>query len=142
MAAREQDLALAVTRVQLQETLLKNAISTNGLASPSLLLVEIVPTDTIQVPDKEQIQPIQDLMTLALRSRPEMTQSRIQMHNRDISLKGIRNAMLPQVDLVADVTNNGLAGRINDDFNGFPGQSNAVSGPRRRGSPGDRRRVR
>ena len=128
VAAREQDLALAVTRVQLQETLLKNAISTNGLASPSLLLVEIVPTDTIQVPDKEQIQPIQDLMTLALRSRPEMTQSRIQMHNRDISLKGIRNAMLPQVDLVADVTNNGLAGRINDDFNGFPGQSNAVSG--------------
>ena len=128
VAAREQDLALAVTRVQLQETLLKNAISTNGLASPSLLLVEIVPTDTIQVPDKEQIQPIQDLMTLALRSRPEMTQSRIQMHNRDISLKGIRNAMLPQVDLVADVTNNGLAGRINQDFNGFPGQGNAVSG--------------
>ena len=128
VASREQDLALAVTRVQLQETLLKNAISTNGLASPSLLLVEIVPTDTIQVPEKEQIQPIQDLMTLALRSRPEMTQSRIQMHNRDISLKGIRNAMLPQVDLVADVTNNGLAGSINDNFNGFPGQSNAVSG--------------
>ena len=128
VASREQDLALAVTSVQLQETLLKNAISTNGLASPSLLLVEIVPTDTIQVPDKEQIQPIQDLMTLALRSRPEMIQSRIQMHNRDLNLKGIRNAMLPRVDLVADVTNNGLAGRINDNFNGFPGQSNAVSG--------------
>ena len=128
VASREQDLALAVTSVQLQETLLKNAISTNGLASPSLLLVEIVPTDTIQVPDKEQIQPIQDLMTLALRARPEMIQSRIQMHNRDLNLKGIRNAMLPRVDLVADVTNNGLAGRINDNFNGFLGQSNAVSG--------------
>ena len=128
VAAREQDLALADTRVQLQETLLKNAISTNGLASPSLLLVEIIPTDTIQVPDNEEIQPIQDLMTLALRSRPEMTQSRIQLHNRDISLKGIRNAMLPQVDLVADVTNNGLAGQVNENFNGFPGQSNSVSG--------------
>lgn len=128
VASREQDLALAVTSVQLQETLLKNAISTNGLASPSLLLVEIVPTDTIQVPDKEQIQPIQDLMTLALRARPEMIQSRIRMHNRDLNVKGIRNAMLPRVDLVADVTNNGLAGRINDNFNGFPGQSNAVSG--------------
>ena len=112
----------------MQETLLKNAISTNGLASPSLLLVEIIPTDTIQVPDNEEIQPIQDLMTLALRSRPEMTQSRIQLHNRDISLKGIRNAMLPQVDLVADVTNNGLAGQVNENFNGFPGQSNSVSG--------------
>ncbi len=128
VAAREQDLALAETRVQLQETLLKNAISTNGLASPSLLLVEIVPTDIIQVPDSDKIQPIQDLMTMALHSRPEMIQSRIQLHNRDINVKGIRNAMLPQVDIVADVTNNGLAGSINENFNGFPGQSNAISG--------------
>ena len=36
--------------------------------------------------------------------------------------------MLPQVDIVADVTNNGLAGSINENFNGFPGQSNAISG--------------
>ena len=128
VASREQDLALADTRVQLQETLLKNAISTNGLASPSLLLVEIIPTDTIQVPDTEQIQPIQDLMTLALRSRPLLIQSRIRLHNSDISMKGIRNAMLPQVDLVADVTNNGLAGDINDNFSGFLGQANPISG--------------
>ncbi len=128
VASREQDLALADTRVQLQETLLKNAISTNGLASPSLLLVEIIPTDTIQVPDTEQIQPIQDLMTLALRSRPLLIQSRIRLHNSDISLKGIRNAMLPQVDLVADVTNNGLAGDINNNFSGFLGQANPISG--------------
>jgi len=128
VAAREQDLALAETNVQLQETFLKNAISTNGLASPSLLLVEIVPTGTIQVPDTEKIQPIQDLMTMALHSRPEMIQSRIQLHNRDVNVKGIRNAMLPQVDLVADVTNNGLAGNINQNFQGFPGQSNAVAG--------------
>ena len=128
VASREQDLALADTRVQLQETLLKNAISTNGLASPSLLLVEIIPTDTIQVPDTEQIQPIQDLMTLALHSRPALIQSRIRLHNSDISMKGIRNAMLPQVDLVADVTNNGLAGDINNNFNGFLGQPNPVSG--------------
>ena len=127
VAARQQDVELALTRLQLQETLLKNAISTNGLVSPSLLLVEIVPTDRIEVPEVENIQPIQDLMTLALGARPEMAQSRIQLKNRDLTVKGIRHAMLPQVDLVADVTNNGLAGRLNESFQGFPGFDNPVS---------------
>ncbi|MEZ5394210.1 MAG: hypothetical protein R2724_15440 [Bryobacterales bacterium] len=35
---------------ELQETLLKNAISINGVASPSLIHAEIIPTDRIEVP--------------------------------------------------------------------------------------------
>ena len=127
VASREQDLTLAVTRVQLQETTIKNALSKNGLASPSMLDVEIVPTDRIEVPDREEIQPLQDLMGLALRSRPELIQSRIQLKNQDISLKGVRNAMLPQVNVFADLTNNALAGRLNEDFVGFPGIETLVS---------------
>ena len=127
VASREQDLTLAVTRVQLQETTIKNALSKNGLASPSMLDVEIVPTDRIEVPDREEIQPLQDLMGLALRSRPELTQSRIQLKNQDISLKGVRNAMLPQVSVFADLTNNALAGRLNEGFVGFPGIETLVS---------------
>ena len=127
VASREQDLTLAVTRVQLQETTIKNAVSKNGLASPSILDVEIVPTDRIEVPDIEEIQPLQDLMGLALQSRPELAQSRIQLKNQDISLKGVRNAMLPQVSIFADLTNNALAGRLNEDFVGFPGIETPVS---------------
>ena len=127
VASREQDLTLAVTRVQLQETTIKNALSKNGLASPSILDVEIVPTDRIEVPDIEEIQPLQDLMGLALQSRPELAQSRIQLKNQDISLKGVRNAMLPQVSIFADFTNNALAGRLNEDFVGFPGIETLVS---------------
>ena len=113
VAAREQDLTLAVTRVQLQETTIKNAISKNGLASPSLMDAEIVPTDRIEIPQIEEIQPVQDLMTTALQARPELTQSRIQLQNRDINLEAVRNGMLPTIDLVGDVTNNGLAGSVN-----------------------------
>ena len=127
VASREQDLTLAVTRVQLQETTIKNALSKNGLASPSILDVEIVPTDRIEVPDIEEIQPLQDLMGLALQSRPELAQSRIQLKNQDISLKGVRNAMLPQVSIFADLTNNALAGRLNENFVGFPGIETVVS---------------
>jgi outer membrane protein TolC len=114
VAAREQDLTIALTRVQQQETLIKNAISKNGLASPSLLNAEIVPTDRIEVPNLDQIRPIQDLMNEALQARPELAQSRIQLQNQDLNLKAVRNAMLPSLDLVGDLTNNGLAGQVND----------------------------
>jgi outer membrane protein TolC len=61
-------------------------------------------------------------MSEALQARPDITQERIRVENRDVNLKAIRNAMLPQLDLVADFTNNGLAGQINENFQTFPGQ--------------------
>jgi outer membrane protein len=127
VAAREQDLTIAETNVQLQETLIKDAISKNGLASPSLQEARIMPTDQIEVPNFDQIQPIQDLMTMALQGRPELAQSRIQLQNRDINLKAVRNGMLPQIDLVGDVTNNGLAGQVNDRYQDINGQPTVVS---------------
>lgn len=127
VAARQQALTLAVTRVQLQETIIKNAISTNGVASPSVMESTIVPTDRIDVPATEPIRPLQDLMEQALRSRPEVAQSLIQLQNREITLTGVRNGMLPSIDVVADVTNNGLAGQPNANFITDGGGENIVN---------------
>lgn len=113
VAARQQDLTLAETRVQQQEEILKNALSKNGLGSPSLMEARIRPTDQIQIPDSEQVRPVQDLMQEALQRRPEMEQARLRLENRDIQVKGVKNALRPTLDIVADVTNNGLAGREN-----------------------------
>ena len=122
VAARQQDLTLAVTRVQQQETVIKNAISKNGLASPSVLEVEIVPTDQIELPAVETIPPIQELMKTALKARPELAQSLINLENRDINLKGVRNALRPDLSAFVDFTNNGLAGQLNNNFQGLPGE--------------------
>lgn len=122
VATAEQNLTEAITRVQQQETVLKNAISKNGLASPSLFEAQIVPTDRIDVPETENIEPIQELMALALKVRSEILQNRMQLRNRDINLKGVRNAMLPELNVFADLTNNGLAGQINENLVVIPGQ--------------------
>lgn len=115
VAQRRQDLTLAESRVKRQEVSIKNALSANGLASAYLADVEIIPTDQMEeVPKEEEIQPVQDLMTAALQTRPEMAQSRIQLTNTDIDLKAIRNAMLPGVSVYGLLTNNGLAGTFND----------------------------
>ena len=65
-----------------QETILKTALSRTGVASPSVAEARIIPTDQISIPDVEPITPIQDLTAMALSSRPELAQSRIQIRTR------------------------------------------------------------
>ena len=63
----------------------------------------IIPTEPIQkIPEVEEIQPVQDLMTMAMQSRPELAQSRIQLAVNDIDLKAIRNGKQPDVPLQAN----------------------------------------
>jgi len=112
LASAEQDLTISQTRVLQQETILKNALSRNGVASPSVSDARIVPTDHIQVPQTEAVSPIQDMMAEALRLRPEMSQRKIQLVNDKISLQGSRSQLLPSVDAVVNLNNNGLAGEI------------------------------
>lgn len=111
VASRQQDLTISETQVLQQETILKNALSKNGVASPSVAEASIVPTDHMQMPATEPIQPLQDLMANALRARPELSQNRIQVEDQKISIKGSKSALLPTLDLVASLANNGLAGQ-------------------------------
>lgn len=127
VAARQEDLTIAETQMLLQETLIKDAISVNGIASPSLQFVRIIPTDRIEVPDEEDLGAVDQLMSAALDNRPDVEQARIQLGNRDINLKAIRNARRPRLDLSFDFTNNGLAGQVNDAFVPRPGQDATVS---------------
>ena len=113
VAQREQDLTFARTAVRQQEGTLKTALSRNGLASPSLATVEIIPTDHADVPEVLEIEPLDDLTHLALISRPDIAQMQIQLENADIQLERSRDSLLPSVNLVASMTNNGLAGEAN-----------------------------
>ena len=49
-AAARENLLIAQTNVAQQETVPENALSRNGLASPSMDDVHIIPLDSIQVP--------------------------------------------------------------------------------------------
>ena len=113
MATDQQNLTLAQTQVLQQETILKNALSRNGLASPAVADARIVPTDRIRLPEVEPIAPIQDLVHTALSARPELGQNRIQVTNQEIALHGSKNALRPTLDLVASLSNNALAGQTN-----------------------------
>ncbi|MDQ6663762.1 MAG: TolC family protein [Acidobacteriota bacterium] len=113
VAGSQQDLILSQTRVLQQETTLKSYLSKTGVASPALIDAHVIPTDRIRIPDVEPIEPYQDMVAMALRSRPELSQSRISVTNAKINLKGSRSQLLPTLDAFAIVANNGLIGTVN-----------------------------
>jgi outer membrane protein TolC len=128
VSKRAQDLTVARTSLQLQELLMKNAL-TKSLDDPVLESVNVVPTDraqTAQPPTANQS--VQALIDQALRERPELQESDIDLVNRQISGKAARNALLPSLSLVAFYGGSGLAGPLNPVYN-IPGVPNVSTVP-------------
>jgi outer membrane protein len=116
-AARSQDLLLSQNGLQLQELLVKNAI-TRDLSDPVLASASVVPTDTMSISEKEPVTPIQDLIADAQAHRPELSEARIDLTNREITRKAAANALKPQLDLIAFYGAYGLAGVQNGAYAG------------------------
>ncbi len=113
LATAQQALVAAQSAVLQLESVLKSALSRNGLTSPAILEAHVVPTDPIRIPEVEAIEPIQDLVSKALDNRPDLAQSRVQIDNAEIALSGTRNALLPSLSVVGDLRSNALVGSQN-----------------------------
>lgn len=109
----QQDLLISQTNLLQQETVLKNALSKNGVASPTLAEVHVIPLDTIEIPQKDELRPIEDLVQEALNRRVEIGQARLNVESNKINLKGIKNELKPTLQVFAELTNNGLTGSTN-----------------------------
>lgn len=128
VSKRDQDLTVAKTSLQLQELLMKNAL-TRSLDDPVLESVNVVPTDRVQPAESSNAnQPVQELIDQALHGRPELLESDVDLVNRQISRKAARNALLPSLSLVAFYGGSGLAGPLNPVYN-VPGVHNTSNVP-------------
>jgi len=112
VASDQQQLITAQNNLQLQQLLMKNALSRN-LQDPHLADAEVIPTSTMQLPTQEPVIPTEDLVADALAHRAELAESRIDLTNRQINNKAVRNAQLPTLDLFAYYGGAGLAGAQN-----------------------------
>jgi outer membrane protein len=109
VAADQQALTVAQTNLQLQQLLMKNALS-RTLVDPRLADAEVIPTSTVQLPSQEEVLPTQDLVNDALSHRAELSEARINLSNSEINIKAIRSSLLPTVDLFAYYGGSGLGG--------------------------------
>lgn len=112
VAADEQALTVARTNLQLEQLIMKNALS-RTLHDPVLANADVVPTSTMEVPESEQIQPTEELVNAALQHRAELIESRIQLNSQQISNQGLRSLLLPTLDAYAYYGGYGLGGSQN-----------------------------
>jgi outer membrane protein TolC len=116
VSRRDQDLTVARTSLQLQELLIKNAL-TKSLDDPVLEAVPVVPVDRFESMQTETTAAVQDLIAAALHDRPELAESDVDLVNRQISGRAARNALLPSLALVGFYGGSGLAGPLNPIYN-------------------------
>ncbi len=112
VAADQQSLTVAKTNLQLEQLLMKNALS-RTLHDPGLAGAEVIPTSTMEIPENEQIRPTDDLVNDALRHRAELVESRIQLTSQELSNKAVRSALLPTLDAFAYYGGTGVGGAQN-----------------------------
>jgi outer membrane protein len=112
VATDQQNLIVAQNNLELQQLLMKNALS-RSIEDPTFAEADVIPTTTMQVPQEEAAVPIQDMINDALQHRAELAESRIDLNSRDLSSKAVRNAMLPTLDAFAYYGGSGVGGSVN-----------------------------
>lgn len=117
VSRRDQELTVARTSLQLQEALMKNAI-TKSLDDPAWEAIPVVPTDRMESVQTFAAVPIQDLISTALKDRRELAESDVDLVNRRISRSAARDALLPSLSLVGFYGGSGIAGLLNPALSG------------------------
>jgi outer membrane protein TolC len=108
-----QDLINSRGLLEEQEAIVKNVITRRDSDDPEVLGARLIPTDTIQVPERDELRPVPELISEAFANRPDLLQAGVQVDNSEISLEGSRNELLPEIDLVGVAQNSALAGEVN-----------------------------
>ena len=132
VASSEEALVVSQTTLEQAQLQLKNLLSRNGLSDPTLARVDIIPLDHIQVPEKDDLPSIKELVNSSLANRPDLAADKLNLANNVTSALGTRNGVLPQLAGFASASDSGLAGsprivRANG-ASGFSGASALPSG--------------
>jgi outer membrane protein len=112
VAADEQALTVAKTNLQLEQLIMKNALS-RTLHDPTLANADVIPTSTMEVPENEEVQPTEELVNQAIQHRAELVEARIQLNSQEQSNKALRSSLLPTLDAFAYYGGYGLGGSQN-----------------------------
>lgn len=109
LATDQQDLIFARTLQLQQQQVLINAIVKDPLA-PTLVNVEIVPTDEPTPPATIEAPSFEDSVKEALDRRPDLAAELLNLKNADIDVNATRRALLPSATLGLQYSSVGLAG--------------------------------
>jgi outer membrane protein TolC len=98
VAADKQALIASQTNLEYQQLIMKQAIARN-LNDPALSSAPVIPTDRVAL-DRlaEEDLPVEDLVREAYANNPQIEQAVLNMKNNKITIKAVKNGLLPVVD--------------------------------------------
>src|SRR5580704_15268821 len=121
VATDTQNLIFAQTTQLTDEQTLKNFISKDPLA-PSIINVEIIPTDRPAQPAVIEAASFEDAVKEAFAKRPELQEEVYDLKNAEIDVLATKNALLPSLTANAFYLSAGLAGNSS-----IPGTPTTIS---------------
>ncbi len=127
VASDQQALVASQSALEYQQLVMKQAIARN-LNDPLLASAPVIPTDRISILETpEERTPVDDLVKQANANRPDVQQVLLGLKNDEITLRALRNGLLPQVDLYAYYGGYAVGGKagpncvfFNSDFQQVP----------------------
>jgi outer membrane protein TolC len=94
-----QALITSQTSLEFYQLIMKQAISRN-LSDPGLSSAPVIPTDRVSLLEMpEERTPVEELVQKAYANRPEIEQNILNLRNDEITLRAVKNNLLPTVDL-------------------------------------------
>ncbi|MGC9292631.1 MAG: TolC family protein [Acidobacteriaceae bacterium] len=110
VAADKQALIAAQTKLQYQQIIIKQAIARN-LDDPIFAAAPVIPTDRVSLMlTSEEERPLEDLVQEAYANSPTIEEDILGLKNQELTLKSVKNALLPQLDVYGFYGASGLAG--------------------------------
>jgi outer membrane protein TolC len=113
VATDQQSLIASQSNLQYQQIILKQAIARN-LTDQILVGAPVIPTDRINFDETTaETQSVDELVQKAFQHRPEIEQAVLSIENDKLTLKGLKNGLLPTLDVYAFYTSAAVAGSKN-----------------------------
>ena len=130
VAQDKQTLITGQSSLEYQQLIMKQAIARN-LNDPGLSQAPVVPTDRVSLVEMpEETAAVEDLVKDAYQSRPEIEQAILNLKNDQITLKGVKNGLLPTVDVYGFYGSSAIGGTQSPDcINENPGGTNTCTVP-------------
>ncbi len=117
VATDKQALITSQSNLEYQQLLMKQAIARN-LNDPQLAQAPVVPTDRVgldRLPEEDM--KVEDLVKEAYTLNPQVEQAVLAMKNNEITIRGEKNGLLPQIDAFGFYGTSALAGSPNPGYN-------------------------
>jgi outer membrane protein len=112
MSSDQQALIASENTLEYQQLVMKQAISRN-LDDPALANAPIIPTDRVSLAEiPEEHMAVEELVREADANRPDVEQAILNLKIDELTLKGVKNALLPVLDLQAFYGASALGGAV------------------------------